>query len=183
VTPHIEPGGTFVARFTPPRAGTFIYHSHFNDYVQLTTGLYGALVVVEPGQRVSPDVDHVIVISQGGLDDQKDPVLLNGVIDPPPMTLRAGRKHRFRLVGITASPSARVRLRHRGNPVMWRSLAKDGADLPEARTAPHPAEVEIFPGETYDFEFIADEPGQLRLEAVLQRASNQRASIPVMVER
>ena len=28
ITPLIEPGGTFVVRFTPPRTGTFMYHTH-----------------------------------------------------------------------------------------------------------------------------------------------------------
>jgi len=181
VTPHIAPGEAFVARFTPPRAGTFIYHTHFNDYVQLTTGLYGALLVVEPGQPIAREVDHVFVISQGGLDDQKDPVLLNGAVAPPPLTLRSSRKHRLRLIGITASPSARVRLTRGGSLLTWRPLAKDGADL-GAGGPSGPAEVEIFPGETYDFEFTADEPGPLRLEAVLQRASGQTASIILLVE-
>ena len=30
-TPPVEPGGTFTAKFTPPRAGTFIYHTHWHD--------------------------------------------------------------------------------------------------------------------------------------------------------
>ncbi len=182
VTPHIAPGRAFVARFTPPRAGTFIYHTHFNDYVQLASGLYGALLVVEPGHPLSRDVDHVFVIGQDGLDDQKDPVLLNGASAPPAMSLRAGRKHRFRFIGITASLSVRVRLMRADEPVIWRSVAKDGATLPPALTAARPADVEIFPGETYDFEFLPDEPGPLRLEAVLQRASGQRASLPLVIE-
>ncbi len=35
VTPLIEPGETFVVRFTPPRTGTFIYHTHLHDHRQL----------------------------------------------------------------------------------------------------------------------------------------------------
>ena len=182
VTPYIEPGGSFTARFTPPRAGTFIYHTHFNDYVQLATGLYGALLVVDPRHAFQPDIDHVFVVSQDGLDDQKDALLLNGAIELAPMMLRAGRKHRFRFVGITASLSARVRLLRDGEPLVWRSLAKDGADLPGALALSGRADVEIYPGETYDFEIVAEEPGPLRLEAVLQRAAGQRASVPILVE-
>ncbi len=51
VTPIIEPGATFVVRFTPPRTGTFIYHTHLHDHRQLPAGLYGALLVVDPGSR------------------------------------------------------------------------------------------------------------------------------------
>jgi FtsP/CotA-like multicopper oxidase with cupredoxin domain len=43
LTPVIKPGGSFIARFTPPRAGTFMYHTHLNDEAQLSGGLYGPL--------------------------------------------------------------------------------------------------------------------------------------------
>jgi FtsP/CotA-like multicopper oxidase with cupredoxin domain len=41
-------GDSIVVRFTPPRAGTFMYHSHFNEFQQITSGLYGPLIVLEP---------------------------------------------------------------------------------------------------------------------------------------
>ena len=47
LAPSVEPGASFVVRFTPPRAGTFIYHTHVHDNRQLTSGLYGALLVVD----------------------------------------------------------------------------------------------------------------------------------------
>jgi FtsP/CotA-like multicopper oxidase with cupredoxin domain len=182
VTPHIEPGKTFVARFTPPRAGTFIYHTHFNDYVQLATGLYGALIVVEAGQVFSPDRDHLFIISQDGLDAQRDPVLLNGATELPPTAVRAGVRHRLRLIGITASQSARLRLTRGSDLIVWRPLAKDGAELPRALTTTRAADVEIFPGETYDFEFVPSKPGPVHLEAALQRASGQHASASLVIE-
>ena len=51
-TPMIEAGGRFVVRFTPPRAGTFIYHTHLHDHRQLSSGLYGAMIVTEPGETL-----------------------------------------------------------------------------------------------------------------------------------
>jgi Multicopper oxidase len=36
LTPVIKPGGSFIVRFTPPRAGTFMYHTHLNDEAQLS---------------------------------------------------------------------------------------------------------------------------------------------------
>lgn len=38
LAPMIEPGGSFVVRFTPPRTGTFIYHTHLHDELQLPLG-------------------------------------------------------------------------------------------------------------------------------------------------
>ncbi|MBV8572250.1 MAG: multicopper oxidase domain-containing protein, partial [Acidobacteriaceae bacterium] len=40
-TPPVAPGRSFVAHITPPRAGTFIYHTHWHDDSQLLNGLYG----------------------------------------------------------------------------------------------------------------------------------------------
>jgi FtsP/CotA-like multicopper oxidase with cupredoxin domain len=49
----VAPGGTFTYRFRLPDAGTFWYHSHFNETVQLERGLYGALIVHTPSRSAS----------------------------------------------------------------------------------------------------------------------------------
>ena len=181
MTPLIRPGETFVARFTPPSAGTFIYHTHFNDYAQLASGLYGPLIVVEPGAQVDPAVDHTFVISRDGLDEDHDPVLINGAVESPEVRLRAHRGHRLRLIGIAPVASARVRLLRGAVPISWRRIAKDGATL--AAPGPlEPADLTISPGETYDLELVPDQPGELVLEAVLDRQGGQRASVRLIVE-
>ena len=43
LSPMIAPGDSFEARFTPPRSGTFIYHSHVDEPRQHRAGLIGAL--------------------------------------------------------------------------------------------------------------------------------------------
>ena len=68
VTPMIEPGGSFVVRFTPPRAGTFIYHTHLHDYRQLSSGLYGPLIVTDADETFDPATDHVIVLGRQRAD-------------------------------------------------------------------------------------------------------------------
>jgi hypothetical protein len=52
LTPVIKPGGSFVVRFTPPRVGAFMYHTHLNDEAQISGGLYGPLIVVESAEKV-----------------------------------------------------------------------------------------------------------------------------------
>jgi FtsP/CotA-like multicopper oxidase with cupredoxin domain len=42
ISPLIAPGDSFIARMTPPRAGTFIYHTHVDELRQQRGGLYGA---------------------------------------------------------------------------------------------------------------------------------------------
>lgn len=51
ISPVIAPGTSFIARMTPQRAGTFIYHTHWHDDVQLVNGLYGPLIVLGQGDK------------------------------------------------------------------------------------------------------------------------------------
>jgi len=167
VTPAIAPGQTFVVRFTPPRAGTFMYHTHLNDYQQLTTGLYGAIVVLEPGERLDPDLDRVFVLSEGPIDG-RDPVLVNGAEWPDAQEMRKGTTYRLRFAGITAAPDITASIRAGGALQTWRPLAKDGMPIPGAAPLA-PASQSVHPGETYDFAFTPTASGPLRLVAALGR--------------
>ena len=96
VTPMIAPGKSFDAVFAPPRAGTFMYHTHMNDLLQLSSGLYGALIVLPEGTTFHPESDKVLVLSRNG--KRKDgELLLNGSTAPAPLALRAGERYRLRL--------------------------------------------------------------------------------------
>jgi FtsP/CotA-like multicopper oxidase with cupredoxin domain len=181
ITPPIRPGETFVAKFTPPRSGTFIYHTPFNDYVQLSTGLYGAMVIIDPGTRFDPEIEKIFVLSRGGTDDEKDPFLINGAVSTPPMELLAGKRYRFRIVGITPAPNLEITLERNGKAASWRPLAKDGADL-TGRASMEPAKLDLFPGETYDFEFQPQTAGPMRLLAV-QPFFKLQAAAPIVVRK
>jgi FtsP/CotA-like multicopper oxidase with cupredoxin domain len=151
VTPMIEPGASFVVRFMPPRAGTFIYHTHLHDRRQLTQGLYGALLVVEPGERFDQVIDHVLVIGRDG-PDPGAPIVINGE-RAPQSVWPAGVRQRVRLINITPDDIVSVVLQTNEGPVTWQPVAKDGASLPVGRRQPGPAKQVIGVGETYDFEF------------------------------
>ena len=167
VTPPIEPGQSFVARFTPPRAGTFIYHTHWHNFLQLTGGLYGPLIVVRPGQTFDPETDLPVVIGLGGTLDLKSPLVLNGSAQPEPLRLKAGVKYRLRFINITPNNNgSQVSLLAGSSPVRWRAVAKDGEDLPPAQAIEQEARLVIAVGETYDFEFEPTTKGDLRLEVV-----------------
>ena len=83
VAPMIVPGERFTVRITPPRTGTFIYHTHLHDYRQLSSGLYGPLVVVEPGETYDPATDHVVVLGRRGA--------VAGLLDPEGRRVRRDR--------------------------------------------------------------------------------------------
>jgi FtsP/CotA-like multicopper oxidase with cupredoxin domain len=57
--PSIAPATTFGYDFTVPDAGTYWYHPHVG--VQLDGGLYGPLIIEDPAERSSADVEHVLV--------------------------------------------------------------------------------------------------------------------------
>jgi FtsP/CotA-like multicopper oxidase with cupredoxin domain len=167
VSPSIAAGQSFVASFTPPRAGTFIYHTHWHDFRQLIGGLYGPLIVLPPGQKFDPETDKTITIGLGGGDDMKSPLLLNGSAQPAPLKLKAGVAYRLRLINMTPNGAAlAVSLLAKGQPVHWRAIAKDGADLPPLQATVKEARQVFSVGETYDFEFQPTEKGDLRLEVL-----------------
>jgi manganese oxidase len=149
VTPMIAPGQSFVVRFTPPRAGTFMYHTHLHDH-QLASGLYGAMVVMDPGETFDPATDHVVVIGRAG-PSADAPAMLNGEREPR-IVWAAGLKHRIRLINITPDDIFVTSLQTKDGPSTWRPLTKDGAPLPPSRCQPGPAKQTVGVGEIYDFE-------------------------------
>lgn len=165
VTPRIEPGTSFVARMTPPRAGTFIYHTHWHDMEQLTKGLYGALIVLEPGEKYDAEHDRVFVVSRGGVDIFYSPMLVNGMERPLGSELRAGERYRLRFINITpADDGTQIVLAAAGKAVVWTPVAKDGAELPMRYRKDCEAKLKFGAGETYDFVFRPEKMGKLELQ-------------------
>jgi FtsP/CotA-like multicopper oxidase with cupredoxin domain len=166
LTPMIAPGDSFEVRFTPPRAGTFIYHTHADEERQQLAGLAGPIVVLEPGARFDPATDIPVMISTPrDWDDELKSVLLDGSLSPAPRTLRAGVAYRFRFVNMTMRrPNVGVVLLRDSTPVAWRLVAKDGADLPSSQRVSRPGRQPISIGETMDLEFVPAAPGEMRIE-------------------
>jgi FtsP/CotA-like multicopper oxidase with cupredoxin domain len=167
LAPAIAPRDSFEARFTPPRAGTFIYHTHVDELRQEPAGLAGPLIVLEPGERYDPATDlPVLITSPADSTEARRAVLLNGSLTPPPVELRAGVAHRLRFINITVGrPGMRMELRRDSTLLEWRVIAKDGADLPATRMVVGPARQPISIGETVDVEVTPSAPGEMRLEA------------------
>jgi FtsP/CotA-like multicopper oxidase with cupredoxin domain len=182
LAPVIAPGDSFAARFTPPRAGTFMYHTHIDETRQQRAGLAGALLVLEPGRAFDPATDIPILISSpSDPESEARAVLLNGVLSPHPLDLRRGTAYRLRFANITTNrPGMRIEMRRDSVLAMWTPLAKDGADLPASRRMPRPARQRISIGETADFEFTPGLPGPMRLE-MLTVAGKLLGTVPIRV--
>jgi manganese oxidase len=166
LSPLIMPGDSFIVHMTPPRAGTFIYHTHMHNF-QLTAGMYGPLIVTEPGKKFDSETNKILLISNSGtIDSNSCFVLLNGTDKPGSMQLKVGMKYRLRLINIMAfSARYTVSFLFNKNPISWRAIAKDGADLPLQQVIMIPASAQTMTiGETRDFEFQPKEKGNYTFE-------------------
>ena len=180
LSPVIKPGSTFVARFTPPRAGTFMYHTHLNDEAQISGGLYGPLVVLEPGKKFDPTKDLIFVMSRAGRKGLEGPIFVNGASELPTLNWRVGQPYRLRLIDISNSNNSDFSLRGPNGLLQWRAIAKDGADLPSSQALMKDAQQQVAAGEIYDFEFVPREPASLRLE-IANTGLNSKVVQPIEV--
>jgi FtsP/CotA-like multicopper oxidase with cupredoxin domain len=181
VSPAIAPRDSFEARFTPPRAGTFIYHPHADEVRQQEAGLSGAIVVVDNPDAYDPVHDVVLLVSTPRREADGGTVFLNGTNAPPPRDMRVGERYRLRLVNIhTYRPSMITRLTRDSTLLEWRALAKDGRDLPPDQATLRPAVQQSGNGETYDFEFTPTAPGDLRF-TMSSAAGVRLVSMPIRV--
>lgn len=160
----IAPGDSFAVRIAPPRAGTFIYHVHSEPGHQLSQGMYGPFLVFEPGETFDPERDKVFVFASRGTDiNAQDPVV-NGLVNPPPLEVRAGETYRLRFIQISADDVKSIHLLNGDELESWRVVARDGADFPPSRIASGPAELSpLGVGETRDILWTPSEPGERTL--------------------
>jgi FtsP/CotA-like multicopper oxidase with cupredoxin domain len=176
LAPAVATRDSFVAEFTPTRAGTFIFHSHSNEQHQISSGLYDALVVLERGRSAAAPTDLTFVL--GGDNDHGR---INHQPRPGPVEMAVGVAYRLRLVNISTDRRMIFTLRGNGASLRWRALAKDGADLPPRQATTRPATLLTGPGETADFEFTPTLPGELRLEATTQTPPAWSVHVPIHV--
>ena len=160
-TPLLAPGDSFTVWFSPPRAGTYMYHTHMDEEDQLSSGMYAPLLVLEPGEAYDPSTDLTMMV--GMLPDTAGGFThaLNGALgSAAPIGIQAGKSYRLRLINILDAPAMAVELTGPGaTPHRWNMIAKDGATTPTALAGIRPARVRIGAGETYDFQWIAP-PGE-----------------------
>lgn len=162
--PLVMPGDSFTVAFTPPRAGTYMYHTHMDEEDQVRTGMYAPMLVLEPGEVFNPTRDLIFTAGSAVLDGKREGRVLNGVKSPKPLNLVAGTRYRFRLINIHPVLPMRFSLVKDTVPLIWRAISKDGAALPAARSVENRASVVLGVGETYDFEWTPANAMEVRLQ-------------------
>ena len=179
IAPVIQPADSFVAEFTPPRAGTFIYHSHVDEMVQTNSGMSGALIVTDSAHPFDPRIDKIILVGAGGPGNVefRPPGVVNGTTTPQ-LDLEAGSTYRLRIIQIHTQAIIAFRLGTDTTVARWTPVAKDGADLPPEQSVAKAAYVVMGAGETGDFLYTPERPGVQRLNIQTRLAGWY---IPVMI--
>lgn len=174
----IQPGETFEYRFVVPDAGTFWYHSHTNETVQMERGLYGALII-EGESEPEVDGERLFMIDDMKLDEhneftkpswflprtverhdgrQGNTLLLNGK-ENLTIETSGGQTERWRFIN---SSSARYFHLHLGGK-SFQVIASDGGLLEHPQTV---TEALITPGERIDIAVTFEEGEQFPIESL-----------------
>jgi len=165
--PHIGVGKTFVYEFDLRKSGTFMYHPHADEMVQMAMGMMGSIVVHPKNPKFMPvDRDFVFLLSafmiEPGAYTPKVAEMLdfnlwaiNSRVFPgvDAMAVRLGDRVRVRMgnLSMTSHPL------HIHGHHMEVTLT-DGGWVPKSARWPETT-VDINVGQVRAVEFIADNPG------------------------
>jgi FtsP/CotA-like multicopper oxidase with cupredoxin domain len=174
----VAPGTEFVYDFVAQPAGSRWYHAHTDPAVQVPLGLYGPFIVEPRIPARSHDRNYTLILAEWDLEltpevasgaaprgagDRllrggelgSDFFLMNGRMHGaiPPLLVAKGERILIRLMHAGAMPHAFHIHGH-----SFKVVATDGNPVPEAVQWTKDT-VLIGPGERYDLELMADNPG------------------------
>ncbi len=164
--PVIPPGETFVYEFTISQHGTFMYHAHHDEMVQIALGLTG-MFVVHPRRESRPERDFAVMLHQWALrpgTSRPDPnemtdfnvLTMNGRAFPGTDPWVVGHLDRVRIRYGNLGPMDHHPIHLHGHAA--RIVATDGGPVPPS--AQHPETTVLVPvGATRTVEFVADALG------------------------
>jgi hypothetical protein len=111
-------------------------------------------------------------------------LLVNGQLGPRPIRMTVGDTNRLRIVSIHSDEILKFRLGDDSTVVRWTPLARDGADLPVALQRLEAATIAMGPGQTADFAYVPERPGELQLEVWIATSTGigTRIALPIVVE-
>ncbi|WP_353324208.1 multicopper oxidase family protein [Chitiniphilus shinanonensis] len=165
--PQIKPGETYIYEFTLTRAGTFMYHPHADEMVQMAQGMMGMFIVhprqkglravdrdyllmlasykIDPG-TLRPDASEMLDFNLWTFNSRTFPAIQN-------MVARTGERVRIRVANLTMTNHP-IHL----HGVHFKVTGTDGGWIPEAAQWPE-VTADVAVGQIRVIEFIADAPG------------------------
>ncbi|MGC9236178.1 MAG: multicopper oxidase family protein [Thiomonas sp.] len=165
--PQIKPGQTFVYEFVLRKSGTFMYHPHADEMVQMAMGAMGLFIVHPKNPRQhAVDRDYAFLINAYDIDPGSSVPRVNTMLDfnlwtwnsrafpgIAPLVARTGERVRIRMGNLTMT----------NHPIHLHGHAfevagTDGGWVPKSARWPE-VTVDIAVGQMRAIEFIADNPG------------------------
>ncbi len=166
----IQPGETFKYEFILKQHGTFMYHSHGDEMVQMGLGTMGFFIIHPKNEFHKVDRDFTIFLNEWFVDPGTKTPNPNVMTDfniftfnsrafpgTAPLVAKTGDRIRIRF-GNVGQESHPIHL-HGFN---FKVVATDGGDIPESAQWPETT-VLVDPGQTRTIEFVADTPGDWAL--------------------
>jgi len=163
----IQPGETFKYEFTLKQNGTFMYHPHADEMIQIALGMMG-FFIIHPRHGDQPPIDRDFAIF---LHEWRIPI---GAKTPIPFEMLDFNLFTFNSVlypkieSLVAKKGDRIRIRLANVMMNSHPIHLHGHEFvvtrKGARRLPLSAQytentITVAPGETRDIEFIADNPG------------------------
>lgn len=164
----IKPGETFRYEFTLRQHGTYMYHSHHDEMIQMGLGTMG-LFVIHPRRpkEIQPDRDFALLLSEWRLDvgtSRPNPnemtnfnvFTFNARVFPATESLmvKLGNRVRIRIANVAAMSHHPIHL----HGYRFRVTETDGGPIPASAQQPETS-VLVAIGQSRTIEFVADEPG------------------------
>jgi manganese oxidase len=165
--PQIEPGKTFVYEFEMKKSGTFMYHPHADEMVQMAMGMMG-IIVVHPKNPafMQVDRDFVFLLNAFDIDPGSYTPKVNTMLDfnmwcfnsrvfpgIDPLVVRTGDRVRVRAGNLTMTNHP---LHLHG--YHYEVTGTDGGWIPESARWPE-VTTDVAIGQIRAFEFNAVNPG------------------------
>ena len=165
--PHIKPGETYVYEFTLVNHGTFMYHPHADEMVQMAVGMMG-MFIVHPKVPEDPaiDRDFVIMLHEWAIHPgtyRPDPAIMldfnnftfNSKVFPAidPLVVRTGDRVRVRFGNLSMNQHP-IHL----HGYSFKIAATDGGPIPVSAQWPQTT-VPVPVGSTRDIQWVAKVPG------------------------
>jgi FtsP/CotA-like multicopper oxidase with cupredoxin domain len=169
--PHIKPGETYAYEFTLRQSGTYMYHPHADEMLQIAVGMMGFFIIHPRDAGFRPvDRDFAILMHEWAIHpgtSRPDPAVmldfniftLNGKVFPAidPLVVRQGQRVRIRFGNLSMNQHP-MHL----HGYSFQVTATDGGPIPVSAQWPA-ATVPVPVGSTRDVEFTADAPGDWAL--------------------
>ena len=165
--PQIQPGKTFVYEFEMKKSGTFMYHPHADEMLQMAMGMMGFIVVHPKNPRFMPvDRDFVFLLNAYDVDPGSYTPKVSTMLDfnlwtwnsrsfpgIDPLVCRLDDRVRIRIGNLTMTNHP-IHL----HGVDFEVTGTDGGWVPKSARWPE-VTTDIAVGQMRAIEFIANAPG------------------------